>query len=120
MSLAIPSWRRGLSAALAALHLGLVLGTVAHQGPHLEDAVAQLPAELHHHAYGFATARPDVHPLADPCLACMLSRVVPRLPAPASEILPGTGAAVLDLPVLAATLPTAELDPFGPRAPPVV
>jgi mono/diheme cytochrome c family protein len=110
---------RALSAALAVLYLALTLGAGAHRGPHVDDFVADLPADLHHHAYGLSAGPPSAPAPMDECVACHFSRLDLRLPAPGppSLILPDTGTGTAD-PVFArpggATYAAAD-----PRAPPI-
>jgi hypothetical protein len=70
---------RALSAALAALYLALTLGAGAHRGPHLDGVIAELPADLHHHAYGLEAAGPEGPAPLEDCVACHLSRLELRL-----------------------------------------
>jgi hypothetical protein len=112
--------RRGLAAALTALYVALSLATGIHDGPHFESDVVWLPIDLHHHDYGFTEASAEPARSTDLCVACQLSRLVPRLPAPA-QALPHLDATV----VAALSVPDGEprptdLDPLGPRAPPAL
>lgn len=112
-------WRRALAGTLAALHLALALGAGVHAGPHLAPDIASLPYDLHHHEFAFAAAQPEQPHGLDVCVACQFSRLVPRLPAPAA-VLPAVAAAVrVALPAPAANLQPLDLDPLGPRAPPI-
>lgn len=111
-------WRRCLAAGLVALHAGVTLGAGVHDGPHFETDVAWLPIDLHHHAYGLVAASPEPPRPLDPCVACQLSRLVPRLPAPAMVLAAGGAPAAAVSVAAAAPLPLTELDAHSPRAPP--
>ena len=82
----LPTSGRILSCVMAALHLVLALGAGGHRGPHLDGVIAELPADLHHHAYGFAAGSPDAPAAFDECVACHLSRLISRLPTPAGSL----------------------------------
>jgi hypothetical protein len=119
MRVRIRDLRRGIAALLVFLHAGITLGAGAHAGPHLERDVAWLPADLHHHSYGWTVTSPEPPHSLDPCVACHLSRLIPRLPAPpAAPVVAGA---------LAVAAPSHEVlfpsgprpDALGPRAPPV-
>lgn len=113
------SLRRGLAGALALLYVALTIGTALHAGPHLDPEIAWLPIDLHHHAYGFAVASPDPPQGIDLCVACQISRLVPRLPAP-SAALPALASPVASaLPADLADPRSSDLDLLGPRAPPI-
>ena len=111
--------RRGLAAALVVLHAGLTLAAGAHAGPHLEADVAWLPVDLHHHAYGFVAADSEAPRPLDPCVACQLSRLVPRLPVPAATLAAFPAPAVASLPLAESLPPATASDTHGPRAPPI-
>lgn len=110
--------RRVLGAALAATHLALVLGTGFHTGPHLDPEIAWLPQDLHHHAYGFSRASPEPPHRLDDCVACQLSRLLPRLPAPPATLAALAAVRSSAPPAVPAALPALPLDPPGARAPP--
>jgi hypothetical protein len=70
--------------ASAVLHLALAVGASHDVEAHRLEAAARLPEAFHHHDFSFAERSSDVRPsIVDECLACHLSRQVPRLIAPA-------------------------------------
>lgn len=74
--------------SLAALHVGLALGVTHELDAHRLEAAARLPAAFHHHDFSLAQQAPDLRrSIVDECLACHLSRLVPKLVAPA--VVPG-------------------------------
>lgn len=111
--------RRGLAAALGALHLAFALGAGAHIGPHVDSEAARLPVELHHHAFAFEAASPDAPRLPDLCVACQFTQLVPRLPATPPALPAGAAPIRTALPVPGGELHPTDLDLTGPRAPPV-
>lgn len=114
-----PTLRRGVAAILVLLHAAITLGAGAHAGPHLERDVAWLPADLHHHSYGWTVTSPEPPHSLDPCVACHLSRLIPRLPAPALALL-AAGELAVSAPPHDVLLPAGPRpDALGPRAPPV-
>jgi hypothetical protein len=83
-----PTHLHGRAARLAALsfavlHLALAVGASHDLEAHLLEAAARWPQAFHHHNFSLAERSPDVRPsIVDECLACHLSRQVPRLVAP--------------------------------------
>lgn len=84
----------------AVLHLGLAVSAAHDVEVHRLEAVSRLPQAFHHHEFSLVQRAPEVRPaIVGECLACHLSRLVPRLvmpgvlPGPSPEILAGfTGA----------------------------
>lgn len=74
-------WSVRLAAAsLAVLHLVLAIGASRHTEEHRLEAAARLPQVLHHHDFSLAGVAAGVRPAAlERCIACQLSRLVPRL-----------------------------------------
>ena len=69
--------------ALAFLHLGLAFGVPHRLDAHRLDAFSRLPATLHRHDFSLVQQVSGLVPsVVDDCLACHLSRLVPRLAAP--------------------------------------
>ena len=88
--------------ASAVLHLTLAVGVSHDVEAHRLEAAARLPEAFHHHDFALAERGSDVRPsIVDECLACHLSRQVPKLVAPA--LLPAATPAILT--DLAATSP---------------
>lgn len=97
----LPPRRLGRFARLAALasavlHLGLAVGVTHDIEVHRLEAAARLPQAFHHHEFSLVQRAPEVRPaIVGECLACHLSRLVPRLvmpgvlPGPSPEILAG-------------------------------
>lgn len=113
-----PILRRGVAGALTALYVALSLAAGIHDGPHFESNVVWLPIDLHHHDYGFTEASTEPARSADLCVACQLSRLVPRLPAP-PVALPSVVAVDGTLPAPDGEPRPTHLDSLGPRAPPL-
>lgn len=114
-----PPSRRILSFALASLHLAFVLGAGAHRGPHVDGVIAELPADLHHHAYGLKTAPPPSDVRFGECLACHLSRMELRLPASGPALVLDTGAATRSAEPASSSPRGATYAAADPRAPPL-
>lgn len=77
--------RIGRFAALASgvLHLALAVGATHDVEVHRLEAAARLPQEFHHHDFSLVERASEVRPaIAGECLACHLTRLVPRLVAP--------------------------------------
>ena len=88
--------------ASAVLHLTLAVGVSHDVEAHRLEAAARLPEAFHHHDFALAERGSEVRPsIVDECLACHLSRQVPKLVAPA--LLPAATPAILT--DLAATSP---------------
>lgn len=109
--------------SLAVLHVGLAYGVPHTIDAHRLEAVARLPAAFHHHDFSLAQRAPDLRPsIVDECLACHLSRLVPKLAAPAAVAWggPDLPAGRLGLSPAAPLLPSPALHvPRGPPALPV-
>lgn len=74
--------RRTAAASLAVLHLVLALAATHHAGAHLDEGLAWLPSDLHHHAYRLTELPDELHlRTLDPCLACHIARAAWRLTA---------------------------------------
>ena len=111
--------RRLVAAMLVVVHAAIALGAGAHTGPHFEGAVAWLPDDLHHHSYGWSVTSPEPPDSLDPCVACHLSRLVPRPPAASFALIPTGEPADAGAP-LDPLLPAGPRpDTLGPRAPPL-
>ena len=107
---------------MALCHVVLVSGgTALHRhGPELPGGLrlADLPAQYHHHDFGYAPGGEDPTPAHDDCIGCRLERS-PALPlSMASGLLSGPAIArSADLPIAA---PSPErFDDRLPRAPPL-
>ena len=69
--------------AYAVLHLALAVGVSHDLEAHRLEAAARLPQAFHHHDFSLAERSPDVRPsIVGECLACHLSRLLPRWVAP--------------------------------------
>lgn len=109
---------RSIAGALAASHLVLALGAGFHHGHHVDGAIAQLPADLHHHAYGFVAGSIDDSRPLESCVACQLSRWGLRLPPPPDAPLL-TPTTVDRPPTISVAEPRhVEVTAQAPRAPP--
>lgn len=99
--------------ASAVLHLALAVGASHDLEAHRLEAAARLPEAFHHHDFSLAERASDVRPsIVGECLACHLSRQVPRLVAPA--LLPGPTPATLTDLAAASPAPPHRVSP-SPR-----
>lgn len=79
--------------SLAVLHLALAVGASHNLETHRLEAAARLPQVFHHHGFSLAERASGVQPsIVGECLACHLSRLLPRLVAPSvvPDATPGT------------------------------
>lgn len=111
--------RRGVAALLVVVHAALALGAGAHAGSHVERDVSWLPDDLHHHSYGWTVTSPEPPASLDPCVACQLSRLVPRLPAAAFALIPAGDPVPAGAPHDPFFPAGSRPDTLGPRAPPI-
>lgn len=116
-----PSWiARPAALAAAVLHLVLAVGASHDLEAHRLEAAARLPEAFHHHDFSLAERASDVRPsIVGECLACHLSRQVPRLVAPA--LLPRPTPATLTELAAASTAPPNRISPSPrvTRGPPI-
>lgn len=99
--------------ASAVLHLALAVGASHDLEAHRLEAAARLPQAFHHHDFSLAERSPDVRPsIVGECLACHLSRLLPRLVAPA--LLPGATPETLTDLAAASSAPPHRIAP-SPR-----
>lgn len=105
--------------ALAFLHLGLAFGVPHRLDAHRLEVFSRLPAAFHHHVFSIVQPVPDAVPsIVDDCLACHLSRLVPRLAATA--VVAGSDPPLVDAgPIdVAAAHDRDSPAPHAPRGPP--
>lgn len=105
--------------ALAFLHLGLAFGVPHRLDAHRLEVFSRLPAAFHHHVFSIVQPVPDAVPsIVDDCLACHLSRLVPRLAAAA--VVAGSDRPLIDAgPIdVAAAHDRDSPAPHPPRGPP--
>lgn len=100
--------------SFAILHLALAVGATHDAEFHRLEAAARLPQAFHHHDFSLTDRAPDVRPsIVGECLACHLSRLVPRLVMPA--VVPGETPAILAAIAAASPVPPNRIAP-SPRA----
>lgn len=112
-------FHRAVAAAVAGLHLVLVLGAGGHTGDHAAAGLESLPLEYHDHVYEWTTASDGAVHVQESCVACHLQR--------SGLDLPGLGSlAAAEPPDTAGPTVDAETRPRGPafrpqpiRGPPV-
>ncbi len=113
--------RRLTALGLALCHAVLLSGATSLHTHGLETAgldLAVLPAQYHHHDFGYTAGGGDPTPAHDECIGCRLERSV-GLPLPAAPgLLDGaSGLTQADAPLGAPS--SARLDDLLPRAPPL-
>ncbi|MGH7549951.1 MAG: hypothetical protein ACREK3_04265 [Gemmatimonadota bacterium] len=80
--------------------------------------LADLPAQYHHHDFGYATGGDDPTPVPDDCIGCRIERTVALLiPTPAGLLDGASGPTLAVAPLTAPS--TARVEHRLPRAPPV-
>ena len=113
--------RRLTALGLALGHLVLFSGAtwLHNHGPEADGIdLAKLPAQYHHHDFGYATGGDEPTPAHDDCIGCRLERTV-ALPLQAAYEQPESPAdpGPTTVPLTAAT--AEPLEHFLPRAPPL-